>query len=164
MGDSQSQKARGNLGPRDSIHHQTVSRLSVANQVFLGSWMVDLCQEGRSQRSAPQRRHMAHLSRCSHCTPRKPSGCPTWGVCTHQALGRLSCSKLGRAQNAGPTDSVPLWSTREPEPEQLRPGKCMQPRACFSQFPCRATCSLSSVDQKRTHAMSWGKASVAQTL
>ena len=33
-----SQKARGNLGPRDSILHQTVSRLPVANQVFLGPW------------------------------------------------------------------------------------------------------------------------------
>ena len=50
VGDSQSQKARGNLGPRASILHQTVSRLPVANQVFLGSWMVDICQEGRSQR------------------------------------------------------------------------------------------------------------------
>ena len=61
MGDSQSRKARGNLGPRDGILHQTVSRLPVANHIFLGSWMVDICQEGQSQRSAPQRRHTAHL-------------------------------------------------------------------------------------------------------
>ena len=67
-GDSQSQKARGNLSPRDSILHQTVSRLPVANQVFLGSWMVDICQEGHSQRSAPQRKQMAHLRWRSHCT------------------------------------------------------------------------------------------------
>ena len=60
-GNSQSQKARGNLGPRDGILHQTVSRLPVANQVFLGSWMVDICQEGCSLRSAPQKRHMAQL-------------------------------------------------------------------------------------------------------
>ena len=60
-GNSQSQKARGNLGPRDGILHQTVSRLPVANQVFLGSWMVDIQQEGLRQRSAPQRRHTAHL-------------------------------------------------------------------------------------------------------
>ena len=73
-GDSQSQKARGNLSPRDSILHQTVSRLPVANQVFLGSWMVDICQEGCSQRSAPQRRHMAHLRQCFYGAPRKPSG------------------------------------------------------------------------------------------
>ena len=73
VGDSQSQKARGKLIPRDSILHQTASRLPVANQVFLGSWMVDICQEGHSQRSAPQRRHTAHLRWHSCCTPRKPS-------------------------------------------------------------------------------------------
>ena len=59
-GDSQSQKARGKVGPRDGILYQTASRLPVANQVFLGSWTV-ICQEGRSQRSAPQRRYAAHL-------------------------------------------------------------------------------------------------------
>ena len=48
-----------------------------------------------------------------------------------QAPYHLSCSDLGRAQNAGPTESAPLWSTREPEPEQLRPGKRTQPRACL---------------------------------
>ena len=48
--------------------------------------------------------------------------------CAHQKLGHLSCSDLGRAQNAGPTKSAPLRSTQVPEPEQLRPGKCTQPR------------------------------------
>ena len=60
-GDSRNRKARGNLGPRDGILYQTPSRLSVANQVFLGSWMVDICQEDHSQRSALQRRHMTDL-------------------------------------------------------------------------------------------------------
>ena len=57
--DSQSWKARGcyNLGPREGIFHQTVSRLPAANHVFLRSWMVDICQEGCSLRSALQRRH-----------------------------------------------------------------------------------------------------------
>ena len=73
-GDSQSQKARGNLGPRDGILHQTVSRLPVANQVFLGSWTVDICQESCSLRSAPQRRHTAHMRQCSHGAPQKLSG------------------------------------------------------------------------------------------
>ena len=77
-GDSQSWKARGNLGPRDGILHQTVSRLPVANHVFLGSWMVDICQEGCSLRSAPQRGHTAHPRWCSHSTPRKPSS-RDWG-------------------------------------------------------------------------------------
>ena len=112
-----------------------------ANQYFLGFWMVDICQEGRSQRLAPQKRHTAHLRRHTHCTPRKPSGwdgggdkthCPPGGDCAQQAPGHLSCSDLGRIQNTGPTESKPLGITREPEPEWLRPGKCTQPRACLS--------------------------------
>ena len=91
------------------ILHQTVSRLPVANHVFLGSWTVDICQEGHSLRSAPQRRHMAHLRGCSCGAPRKPSSSDQggdkthciWGMCTCQAPGRLSCSDLGRAQNMG---------------------------------------------------------------
>ena len=79
-GSSQSCKARDhcNLTPRDGIFNQTVSRLPAANHVFLRSWMVDILQEGRSLRSAPQRRHTAHLRRCFHCTPRKAS-CWDWG-------------------------------------------------------------------------------------
>ena len=78
-------------------------------------WRSDL-----SQRSAPQKRHMAHLRRHTSCTPRKPSSWdeegdktqpPSGGDCVHQAPGHLSCSDLGRAQNAGPTKSVPLWRT-----------------------------------------------------
>ena len=100
------------------------------------------------------------------------------GQCAHQALGRLSCSDLGRAQNTCPTESVPLWSTREPEPEQLRPGKymnpgptlesspakqpeaeqhrsekCTQPRAHLRQFPSRTTWNLSSVDRESIHTV-----------
>ena len=107
-------------------------------------WMVDIGREGHSQRSAPQMRHTAHLRRCSRCTPGKPGG---WdrgdgkthpqrgGNCARQAPGRLSCSDLGRAQNAGPTESAPLWSTGEAELERLRPGKCMQTGARLRQFP-----------------------------
>ena len=161
------------LSPRDGILHQTVSRLLVANQVFLGSWMVDIHQEGRSQRSAPQKKNTGHAwegALTAHLGNRGPG---TQGVirrtvhlgeCTRRAPGRLSCLDLGRAQHADPTESLPLWRTWEPEPEWLRPGKCTQPRARFKQFPCRATWSLSSVDWKNTHGMSRGKASVAQTL
>ena len=67
-------KSRGNLGPRYGIFHQIGGRLPVANQVFPGSWLVDIFQEGHSQRSAPQRRHMAHLRWRSHGSPRKLSG------------------------------------------------------------------------------------------
>ena len=85
--ENQSQKARGNLRPRDGILHQTVSRLPVANQVFLGSWMVDIRKEGHSQRSAPQKRHMAHLRQRSRCTPRKPRGWLGGGDKMHHTPG-----------------------------------------------------------------------------
>jgi len=52
-----------------------------------------------------------------------------------QTPHHLSCSDLGRAQNAGPTESAPLRTTQLPEPEQLRPGKCIQPGAGLRQFP-----------------------------
>ena len=61
VGDNQNQKAMGKLGPRDGILYQIVSRLPVANQGFLGFQTVDSHQEGCSQRSAPKRRHAAHL-------------------------------------------------------------------------------------------------------
>ena len=82
--------------------------------------------------------------RHARCTLRKSSGWDgegdksqpsTWGNYTCQGPGHMSCSDLGRAQNAGPTKSAPLWSTLEPEPERLRPGKCMQTRAHIIQFP-----------------------------
>ena len=92
-GDTQSQKVRGNLSPRDSILYQTASRLPVANQVFLGSWMVDICQEGCSQRSAPQRRHTAHLRWRSHCTPKKPSGWDQGGDKMHPQPGESVLAK-----------------------------------------------------------------------
>ena len=76
------------------------------------------------------------------------------GQCTCQAPGHLSCLDLGRAQNAHPTDSVPLWSTQEPE--QLRPGKFPKRKAHFGQYPCRAPWSLSSVDPGSTcHLELW---------
>ena len=71
-------------------------------------------------------------TRRGHCTPRKLSGWDRGGGklqpstgCDHarQGTDHLSCSDLGRAQNAGPTKSVPLWRTQEPEPEWLRPEK-----------------------------------------
>ena len=161
VGDSQSQKARGKLGPRSS-------KLPVAHQVFLGSWTVDIHQEGPSQRSAPQRRHRAPLRWRSRCAPRKPSSRDGEVIsCSdhaHQTPGHLSCLDLGRSTKAGPTESGPLCSTQEPELERRRPGKCMQPRARLRQFPGRATWSLSSVDWESTHTVRRGKLSVAQTL
>ena len=72
-GRGQPEPERGNLSPREASSTKLQAGF-VANQDFLGFWMVDLCQEGCSQRSAPQKRHTAHLRRRASCTPRKPSG------------------------------------------------------------------------------------------
>ena len=73
-------KASGscNLDPRNSIFHQTVNRVTVANHIFLASWMVDIHQECHSLRSAPQGRHTALLRWCFHSIPGKQSG-QNWG-------------------------------------------------------------------------------------
>ena len=41
---------------------------------------------------------------------------------------------IRRAQNASPTESAPLRTTRVPEPERLGPGRYMQPRAGLGLF------------------------------
>ena len=100
-----------------------------------------------------------HLRQCSHGEPGKPSGRMREVIrstahlkrCACQEPGHLSCSDLGRAQNAQPTCSVSLRSTQEPE--QLRPGKCRKCRVRSRQRPCRAPWSLSSVDPGSTHGL-----------
>jgi len=93
VGDSQNWKARGKLSPRDGILYQTASRLPVANQVFLGSWTVDICQKGCRQRLAPQRRQMEHLKWCPHCASRKLSSWDGGGAKTHLPLGECALTK-----------------------------------------------------------------------
>ena len=120
VGDSQSQRERGKLGPRDSILYQTASRFPVANQIFLGSWTVDICQEGCSQRSAPQRRHTAHLRQRYRIAPRKLSGWDRGGDKVHHTPGIMQ--------------SPSSWS-----PELLGPGKSTKrkpDRVCaFVEYP-----------------------------
>ena len=149
--------------PETIIPHQTVSRLPVANHVFLGYWLADICQEGRSLRSAPQRRHMAHLRWYSCSAP--GSGQDQGGDETHGPPGTVRSPRTWLPELLGPgkgkkrvqtTESVPLWSTQEPEPEKLRPGKCTKPRACFGQIPFRATWRPSSVDMESTHCRELG--------
>ena len=89
VGGSQSKKARGSHDPRDGILHQIVSRLTVAIQVFLRSWTVDIHQDGCNQRSAPQRRHTAHVRRYSGDATRKPSSWDQGGDKTHHTPGTV---------------------------------------------------------------------------
>ena len=94
-GSSQSWRARG-------IFHQTVSRLPVANQVSLGSWVVDICQEVHSQRSAPQRRHTANLRWRSGGAPRKPSLWDWGGDKMHCIPGRARSQSTWSLELLGP--------------------------------------------------------------
>ena len=117
---SQSPKARGHLSPRDSILHQTVSRLPVANHIFLGSWMVDICQEGHSLRSASKRRHMAQLK---HALAVHPGN-----------QGARTREEIKMNSPHGIVHSLKTWS-----PELLGPGKgtkSMPNRVCaFVEYP-----------------------------
>ena len=83
---------RGDLSHRDDIIYQTVSRLLVANHVFLGSGLVDSCQDGHSLSSAPQR-HMVHLRQHSHFTCRKPRGWDQGDAKMHCPPGESALAK-----------------------------------------------------------------------
>ena len=79
--------------PQRGILYQAASRHPVANQTPLGFWMVDFCQEGCSQRSAPQKRHMAHWRWAHPLPPRKPSGWDQGGDKTHSLPGETALTK-----------------------------------------------------------------------
>ena len=59
-GRRQGEGERGKLSPRDGIPYQMANRLPASNQRLLRFWMVDICREGRSQKSASQKGHKAH--------------------------------------------------------------------------------------------------------
>ena len=111
----------GNQGPREGSSTKLQAGF-IANQDFLGFWMVHICREGHSQKSAPQKRHMAHLRRRANCTSRKPSGwdrggdkthSPPGGDCTLQAPGHLNCLDLGRGHKMQDQPSLRLCEVSE---------------------------------------------------
>jgi len=85
--------------------------------------MVDIRQEGRSQRSASQKKEDAPVVHAENQAAGMGEGISGWdgggdksqpstgGDYMHQVPGHLSFSDLGLVQNAGPTKSGPLWST-----------------------------------------------------
>ena len=93
----------GNFCPR-AVSSTKLQAGSIANLEFLGFWMVDICREGCSQRSAQQKRHMAHLRRRARCTPRKPM------TGMRKKIRRTATWRWMRSQS--------IWSR-----ELLRPGK-----------------------------------------
>ena len=94
-GDRQARTARargGNHSPREASSAKLQAG-SVANQDFLGFWTVDIRREGRSQRSAPQKRHTVSLRRRTCCVSRKQSGWDRGGNKTHPLPGESALSK-----------------------------------------------------------------------
>ena len=84
---------KGQPRPQRGILYQTASRLPVANQDFLGFWTVDICWEGRSQRSTPQKRHTSHLRRVRPLPSRKLSGWDQGGDKMHSLPGETTLTK-----------------------------------------------------------------------
>ena len=84
---------KGQSLPQRDILYQTASRLPVANQDFFGFWTVDIRQESRSQRSAPQKRHTAHLRWACLLPPRKLSSWDWGGDKTHSPHGETVLAK-----------------------------------------------------------------------
>ena len=126
---SQSQRDSGcNLGPRDCVFHKTVSRLPVANHIFLGSWIVDNCQ-CHSLRSAPQTRHVAHLKQCYHGASVKLSG------------GTGLVHKM-----QGPPGTVYTCQVKARSPELLGTWKVTKRTADLGPCPCKAPKNLSVLD------------------
>ena len=124
---------------------------------FLRFWMVDICREGRSQRSAPQERH----TRCTAARPDTEVGTGRGEVMLHLKRVRSSGTRqalvrfpqlLGRGRHKTQVQqSLHLSGV----PENLNLSDLGLGSARNSgPAPCRATWSLSSVDRESTHAMS----------
>ena len=108
-----------------------------------------------------------HLRRCAGCTPRKLSGKDGEAISgsnrAHQTPHHLSCSDLGRAQNAGPTEPVPLRTTECLSLSGLDLGDACNPGPA-SDSSRQSNLSLSSVGREGARAVSRGRPSVTEAL
>ena len=94
-------KLKGKSQPQRGILYQTASRLPLPNQDFLGFWMVDICWEGCSQRSAPQERHRGT---CWH-PGNRVAGTGEVIRCTPH-LGRLKSPSTWSPELLGPAEGT----------------------------------------------------------
>ena len=107
--------------------------------------MVDIHQEGHSQRSAPKKRHIAHQRQAWPLPHSKPSSWDRRGDKIHSPSGETTTSTWSPEllEPGKGTKHKPNWVHAFVEysrtlPEQLRPGKCTQPRARFRQWTNRS--------------------------
>ena len=86
-----------------------------------GGWQPEISSPEETH-STPEMMLSRHTQETERLGPGRWLRCTSLlGQCVHQVPGLLSRSDLGRAQNSCPTESVPLQSAPEPEPEQHRP-------------------------------------------
>ena len=162
-GDSQSRQARGDLAPETA----SSTKLRAGSQLLTkSSWDPGQLTSARRVKVRDQlpRGDTWHTGDSSLAASPGSQAAGTGDVIrqTHHLPGESARAKHLVTWNArtweehkrGPTKSTPLWSTPEPKPEWIRPGKCTQTMVYFRQFPCRATWNLSSVDRDSTHAVS----------
>ena len=97
----------------------SLTRLSIANHVFLRSWVFHIFYECHSLRAAP-RGDIRHTWDCALVAHPGNQAAGTGEVYKMHDPPERVCSPstwlpegldLGRAQNSQPTGSVPLWST-----------------------------------------------------
>ena len=105
----------GNRSPREALSTKLQAGF-IANQDFLGFWTVDICQRvaARDQlprKDTPEKARLLYNRKLSGWDGGGDKSQPsTGGDYPRQGTGHLSCSDMGRAQNAGPNKSAPLWS------------------------------------------------------
>ena len=101
------------------------------------------------------------------CDPMNRS---TPGLPVHHRLPEFTQTHVHRvsdaiqsSQNAGPTESAPLRTTRVPEPEWVRPGKCIQP-GLASDSSRQSNLEPKQCRQGKHTCREQGKPSVVETL
>ena len=100
-GDSQSWKARGNLGPRDGILHQTVRRLPVTNEVFLDPGRLTSTRRVTARISSPEETHGPPEMVLSRCT-QEMQGLGQGGDKMHHPAGRVRSPSTWSPELLGP--------------------------------------------------------------
>ena len=155
---------KGQTRPREGIHYQNANKLPVSNQRLpkildgwhlLGGSQPEISFPEETQ-GAPGRRAWKlrlwlgrgevalHLKRV--CSSKNLAAWAAWTGNGKKRQAQLNLSLCGVTQNLD-LSVLDLGSARNSGPT-----------------PCRATCSLRSVDRESTHAASGGKPSVAGTL
>ena len=162
-------ESKGQSRPQRWHPLPTVSRLQLlTNSSWDPGWLTS-ARRVTALKSAPQGSHTAHLRSCSQETECLRPG--RWlrctghlGQCAHQAPCRLSCSDLGRAQKPHPTESVPLWSTKNLNLSSLDLQSAWNAGPALDSTHAEKPGDWALKTGKAHTTVSWGKPRVVHTL